>query len=83
MPANYRANLWAQTRHRYAYKRRALLFKKELDRLGTRFTREDLVVVLNDVRKRGYQSGFLKGQNHARQRVGEHNTMTGAVAINR
>ena len=58
----HRADNWARTRRTWAYKRRAQVFLREIDRLGRRCTREDLLAIMQDVDRRGYMSGFIRGR---------------------
>jgi hypothetical protein len=49
-------------RKNYAYRRRAEVFRADLERLPRQLTREDLLELLMRVYRRSYNSGFQAGQ---------------------
>lgn len=57
-----------QGRRTYAYRRRSLAFKADLERIAGRpLTRGDLLAVFQTVYKRAYNSGFQAGKGAARR----------------
>lgn len=68
VPRSVRAANCRKGRRTYAYRRRALAFKADLDRVvGRSLTREDLLAVLQAVYKRAYNTGFQAGKSAARR----------------
>jgi len=49
-------------RKTWAYKRRSAAFRADLERLGQRVSREDLLDVFQAIYKRAYNSGFQCGR---------------------
>jgi hypothetical protein len=66
MPASVRSDAGRKGRQNFAYRRRALCFRADLEQLGRTPTREDLLAVFHRVYKRGYNSGYQVGERAGR-----------------
>jgi hypothetical protein len=59
-----RSENWRRTRTGQVFHRQAQVFQAELDRLGNRTTKADLLALLHDARLKGYRAGYLAGRAH-------------------
>ena len=62
VPKSIRQDNYRRGRKTFAYRRRALCFRSDLERLGRSFSREELLTVFWTVYKRGYVTGFKTGR---------------------
>jgi hypothetical protein len=62
VPRSLRAAACQKGRKTYAYRRRAILLKRYLDRLDKRITREELCTVLWEFGKERYCAGYHVGR---------------------
>lgn len=62
VPRSLRQANCRKGRKTFAYRRRALAFRGDLERIGRSTTREDLLDVFNAIYKRAYNSGFQTGK---------------------
>lgn len=58
VPKAVRSAAGRKGRKNFAFRRRTQCFSADLDRLGQRPTREDMLAVMNTVYKRAYNTGF-------------------------
>lgn len=78
VPLSVRSEGGRRGRRVYAYRRRALAYRGDLERLGRTPTREDIIAMLHKVYKRGYNTGYqvalrsaLTNDRYALQRAKE------------
>ncbi len=62
VPRSVRQDNCRRGRKTFAYRRRALSFREDLDRLGRTPTREDMLAIFQRVYRRAYNSGFQAGR---------------------
>lgn len=62
IPREIRQAAGSKGRRTYAYRRRAMAYRQDLERLGRHPTREDLLTVFHRIYRRGYNSGFQVGR---------------------
>lgn len=67
VPRSVRVENCRRGRKTFAYRRRAMAFRADLERLGRTPTREDLVALLHTVYRRGYNAGFQVGCRAAKE----------------
>jgi hypothetical protein len=58
VPRSVRAEGGRRGRRVYAYRRRAMAYRDDLERLGRTPTREDIIDMLHTVYKRAYNTGY-------------------------
>ena len=63
VPRSVRVANGMKSRATFAYRKRAMTFRNDLARLGTRLTREDMLAVFWSIYQRAYNSGFQTGRN--------------------
>jgi hypothetical protein len=65
-----RSENWERTRRGRIFRKQADMFQADLDRLGKRTTKADLLALLHDARLKGYRAGYLAGRAHGGQPLG-------------
>lgn len=68
VPRSVRSAAGSKGRKTFAYRRRAMAYRADVDRLGRTPTREDILAVLQTVYVRAYNSGFQLGLRAAETR---------------
>ncbi len=62
-----RSENWQRTRGWQVFRKQCETFKAEIDRMGQRISKQDVLAVLHDVRLKGYRAGYLAGRATVRK----------------
>lgn len=65
IPVSVRVAAGSKSRKAYAYRRRAMAYRDDLERLGRKPTREDVLAILHTVYQRAYNSGYQAAKHAA------------------